>query len=264
MFSRPSEFVLPRKLGKTGLHENASPFSAFLELRNSPNTVSQTSAACLCVTAGIHRSSAGGYQTALHCCGHPFWIGGELPVFVVRHHAPNRDAVPWRFDMNTCTVPPQIYRVLAWNSSWRSPIGLTQSNLMTSLSHGTAYWFSPVSVANELIAQYSNTWLMFAVAVWQRTSETLHLPQLHLCRSATGWFMYAIWGYSYVLYVQQQYFLHACSSMLWMYWQKQVSVLALPQQQQHSRSIPPRPNTLTLSCTLPCQSLRELSWQKYS
>ncbi len=22
----------------------------------------------------------------------PFWIGGELPVFVVRHHAPNRDA----------------------------------------------------------------------------------------------------------------------------------------------------------------------------
>ncbi len=24
--------------------------------------------------------------------GVPFWIGGELPVFVVRHHAPNRDA----------------------------------------------------------------------------------------------------------------------------------------------------------------------------
>ncbi len=29
----------------------------------------------------------------------------------------------------------------------------------------------------------------------------------------------AIGGYSYVLYVQQQYFLHAHSSMLWMYWQ---------------------------------------------
>ncbi len=28
-----------------------------------------------------------------------------------------------------------------------------------------------------------------------------------------------------------------------------------------SRSVPPRPNTLTLSCTLPCKSLRELSWQ---
>ncbi len=28
------------------------------------------------------------------CCitaGTPFWIGGELPVFVVRLHAPNRD-----------------------------------------------------------------------------------------------------------------------------------------------------------------------------
>ncbi len=34
------------------------------------------------------------------CCitpGAPFWIGGELPVFVVRPHAPNRDA-------NTVTV----------------------------------------------------------------------------------------------------------------------------------------------------------------
>ncbi len=93
-----------------------------------------------------------------------------------------------------------IYRVLSWNSSWRSPIGLTQSDLMTSSSHGTADWFSPVSVANELTAQYSNTWLLFGVAVWQRTSETLHLPQLHLYRSATRWFMYAIWGYSYLLY----------------------------------------------------------------
>ncbi len=33
--SRPSEFVPPRKPYKTGLHENTSPFSAFLELRNS-------------------------------------------------------------------------------------------------------------------------------------------------------------------------------------------------------------------------------------
>ncbi len=36
---------------------------------------------------------------------------------------------------------------------------------MTSLSHVTAYWFSPVSVANELPAQHSNTWLMLVVAV---------------------------------------------------------------------------------------------------
>ncbi len=57
------------------------------------------------------------------------------------------------------------YSVLAWNSRWRSPIGLTQSDLMTSLSHGTADWFSPVSVANELSAQHSNIWLVLAVAV---------------------------------------------------------------------------------------------------
>ncbi len=81
---------------------------------------------------------------------------------------------------------PLIYTEF-WHEtlSWRSPIGPTQSDLMTSLSYGSADWFSPVSVAIELIAQYSNTWLSFAVAVWQRTSETLHLPQLHLYRSAT-------------------------------------------------------------------------------
>ncbi len=36
VFSHLTEVILPRKLGKTGLHENASPFFAFLELRNSP------------------------------------------------------------------------------------------------------------------------------------------------------------------------------------------------------------------------------------
>ncbi len=49
-----------------------------------------------------------------------------------------------------------------------------------------------------------------------------------------------------MLYVQQQYFLHAHRSMLWMYWQKQVGTTAAAARQ----------NTLTLPCTLPC--LREL------
>ncbi len=43
---------------------------------------------------GIRCSSAGagGYQTVLHYCGCPLldW-GGELPVFIVRPHAPNRE-----------------------------------------------------------------------------------------------------------------------------------------------------------------------------
>ncbi len=58
-----------------------------------------------------------------------------------------------------------IYRVLAWNSRWHIPIGLTQSDQMTSLSHGTSDWFSPVLVANELSAQHSNIWLVLVVAV---------------------------------------------------------------------------------------------------
>ncbi len=93
------------------------------------------------------------------------------------------------------------YRVLAWNSRWPTLIGLTQSDLMTSSSHDTADWFSPVLVANELSAQHSNIWLVLVVAVLQRASETLHLPQLHLYRSATRWFVYAIGGYfMYVIF----------------------------------------------------------------
>ncbi len=42
-------------------------------------------------THSICCSSAGGFQTALHYCGCPFWIGGELPVFDLRPHAPNRE-----------------------------------------------------------------------------------------------------------------------------------------------------------------------------
>ncbi len=37
--------------------------------------------------------------------GAPFWIGGELPVFVVRPHAPNREVHTMTFGTNTCTVP---------------------------------------------------------------------------------------------------------------------------------------------------------------
>ncbi len=37
------------------------------------------------------------------------------------------------------------------------PIGLTHYDIMTSSSHVTADWFSPVSVANELAAQHLNT-----------------------------------------------------------------------------------------------------------
>ncbi len=74
----------------------------------------------------------------------------------------------------------RVNRVLAWDSRWRSPIGLTQSDLMTSLAHGTADWFSPVSVANELTAQYSNTWLLFVVAV-RRNPPPSPAPPVLIC-----------------------------------------------------------------------------------
>ncbi len=65
---------------------------------------------------------------------------------------------------------------------------LTQYDIMTS--HVIADWFSPVSVANELAAQHSNIWLMLVVAV------AVHLPQLHLIRSAMGSSCMLYVGYS--------------------------------------------------------------------
>ncbi len=176
-----------------------------------------------------------------------FWIKSNKILAPLSGHFTSKCCKIWK--------KQHKYRVLAWNSRWRSLICITQSDLMTSLSHGTTDCFFPASVANELSAQHSNTWLLIAVAVWQHTSETLHLPQLHRYSSATRWFMYAVWGYSYVIYVHRQYFLHAVYMCIGS------SRFRYLLYRSSSRSIPPRPNTLTLLCTLPRQSLRELSWQ---
>ncbi len=79
-----------------------------------------------------------------------------------------------------------------WNSRWCSPIGLTQSDLLTSLSHGTADWFSPVSVANELAAQHLNIWLVLAVAVCSMLQKPSTFP--------TSTCIDLLWGDSYKLY----------------------------------------------------------------
>ncbi len=67
--------------------------------------------------------------------------------------------------------------------------------------------------------------------------------------------MYAMEVISYMLYAASVFL--TCSQ------QHVVDVLAVAclgtQQQQRSRSIPSRPNTLTLSCTVPCRSLLKLS-----
>ncbi len=110
------------------------------------------------------------------------------------------------------TTFTQIFERNRYTKFWHGAVIM----IMTSLSNGTADWFSPVSVANELAAQHSNTWLVFAVAVAHFRNPPATLPQLHLYRSATGLCM--LWGL-FMLYVQQQYILHAHSSIVWMYWQ---------------------------------------------
>ncbi len=67
-------------------------------------------------------------------------------------------------------------------------------------SVGTSWLVHVVYAANKLAALHLNGWLAFtrAFAVHlQSFSETLHLPQLHLHRSATGYYIYynlEVWG----------------------------------------------------------------------
>ncbi len=107
------------------------------------------------------------------------------------------------------------YKVLAWNSRLRSPIDLTQYDIMTTSCHS---WLVFSCIGR--IWAHCSTFKYLANTCGSslhRTSETLHLLQLHLYRSAMEWSC-VLCGL-FMLYVQQQYFLHAHSSMLWMYWQ---------------------------------------------
>ncbi len=61
-----------------------------------------------CATHGIRCSSAGGYQTALHCCGAPFWIGGWIAC-IRRKASCTELRCTYRDGTNTCIVPPLIY-----------------------------------------------------------------------------------------------------------------------------------------------------------
>ncbi len=129
---------------------------------------------------------------------------------------------------------------------------------MTSLSHGTADWLSPVSVANELAAQHSNIWLVLAVAVF----SVLQKPSTFPSSTCIGllWGDHVCYG-GYSCYMCSSSISYMLTAACWGCIDSSKSWYLLCRSS--SRSIPPRPNTLTLSCTLPRQSPRELSWQKY-
>ncbi len=126
---------------------------------------------------------------------------------------------------------------------------------MTSSSHVTADWSSPVSVANELAAQHSNAWLVLALAVRSVLQKPSFFPSSTCidllwgdsCMLYGGYFMYVIFAAPAVFLTCSQQNVCECIGS-----SKSRSMLC-----RRSRSILARPNTLKLSCTLPCQSLRE-------
>ncbi len=104
-----------------------------------------------------------------------------------------------------------ISKDLALNSRWRSPINSIWHNDITCRS----WLVLCVSAANELAAQHSNTWLALAVAVCSALQKPFTFPSSTCIDSAIIHVCY-MGVISCVLYVEQQYFLHVHSSMLWM------------------------------------------------
>ncbi len=102
---------------------------------------------------------------------------------------------------------------------WCSPIDLTQYDIIRS-SHVTADWFSSVLVANELAAQHSSTCkcLLYSSSTLQKPSTFPSSTCIDLLQGVASCMLWGLF-IGYMLYVQQQYFSHAHSSVLWMYWQ---------------------------------------------
>ncbi len=92
-------------------------------------------------------------------------------------------------------------------------MGITQPDMMTSLSRGTADWFSPVSVANELAAQHSNTWVVLSVTVpvHFRNPPPSPAPPVYICCGLIMYRVYSIWGlFIYVMCAVTIFITAAC------------------------------------------------------
>ncbi len=79
----------------------------------------------------------------------------------------------------------QKYKVLARNSRWCSSIDLTQYDIMTPSSRHS--WFVLSCIGSQWARCSTFKYFTYVCgSSLQHTPETLHLPQLHLYRSATG------------------------------------------------------------------------------
>ncbi len=142
-----------------------------------------------------------------------------------------------------------IYRVLGWNSCL---IGLTQSDLLTSLSRDSWLVFSCIS------SQWAQCSIFkYLALVCCSSRSTLQKPSTFPSSTCID----LLWGDSCMLYGGYSYGYMCSSSISYMLAAACCGCIVGSSKQQHSRSIPPRLNTWTFSCTLPCKSLRELSWQ---
>ncbi len=102
---------------------------------------------------------------------------------------------------NPLTFLVGIRRIPAYHVDYTTANTSYSIYIMTLLSHGTADWFSPVSVAYELTAPHLNIWQCFVVALAAhfKSPPPSPAPPVYIYYWVI---MYAI---EVMLYVQQQY-----------------------------------------------------------
>ncbi len=152
---------------------------------------------------------------------------------------------------------PDLPATAGVSNSWRATA--LQSLAPTLINHTWSNLSSPSgSIENYMICVLSRdgTELCRAAALQELILTPLCYRVIHVCYNGVIYLCSS--NISYMLTT-------ACcgcigSSKSWYFQRPQQQ----QKQQQRSRSIRPRQNTVTLSCTLPCQSFRKLSWQKYN
>ncbi len=146
---------------------------------------------------------------------------------------------------------PDLPATAGVSNSWRATA--LQSLAPTLINHTWSNLSSPSgSIENYMICVLSRdgTELCRAAALQELILTPLCYRVIHVCYNGVIYLCSS--SISYMLTT-------ACCGCIG----SSKSRFPLPQQQR-SRSIRPRQNTLTLSCTLPCQSFRKLLWQKYN
>ncbi len=121
--------------------------------------------------------------------GAPFWIGGELPVFVVRHHAPNRYActVTVRYEYMYRVTPRKLVVMIRKNGLWR---------IYATQCEGLGLWGRCVSYVRENCASYAHQQISYHMHA--KTAYYMHAKHVRIICTPKSIFAYQYHEFSFL------------------------------------------------------------------